>query len=632
MKKTRETTVTQKQRAIALVRFIGRNFITAVFLLIFVSLQVPVRIFAQTMRESGIGGSPMMMMDQYSLEDIAKLELAYSRLATEALSKYFPENRYIIGVKIQADSRSTEVSSTVVTKKIEQPNTLNLPALPVLPDELRKNRSNDQSEQESHYKTSLFISSIMVTAIIDSGFTRPEEDLLMSVVRLAINLSDARGDRVTTMRKKFPKPAALPEPTRMNVDLSSPAAQPSSADTTELSSIDFTVIGLVFALLVGLLLMIRKNNVVAAEQKVFQRSTPVLNTTSPLEGLQSMNIKMSQEAAEEKPPAPMDFGDEDKDAIYQLFVNDAKSVARFVAGKMSDGGGNEQKQFAAALRNVDLKLLMVLKNELPEEIYNHLEGLVNNVAEETPGVMLEYIRTMRKEIEHALGVGDMDRSGLALPGFTFLQRMTPAQLKILFLQVNQDNTKALIISQIGREKSKIIFNELDPEKAAAIIALIPMIKQIDIRLWKKMEQFLFEKSIQIIQQDTYAKKESKAILTILSSLPVKNQWIFFQQLQSHNPALAEIIRNEYTFFEDLPEIDSEIIEKAVASLSSETLIRALWNIDPLIKDILLNTRLPREREMIEQDLQSGVPAEEADTEKARQEILAAIASVKKGAE
>jgi flagellar motor switch protein FliG len=121
----------------------------------------------------------------------------------------------------------------------------------------------------------------------------------------------------------------------------------------------------------------------------------------------------------------------------------------------------------------------------------------------------------------------------------------------------------------------------------------------------------------------------ESILDTIDNLPITEQQSFVNSIAEKDLNLAKKIRKYFVAFDDIPNVNDEILQTALEDSTTDELIKALYNSKEPVKAKILSVRPDREKELILSELKNNQEFTSIEIEGARKNILLLIRKVLK---
>lgn len=214
-------------------------------------------------------------------------------------------------------------------------------------------------------------------------------------------------------------------------------------------------------------------------------------------------------------------------------------------------------------------------------------------------------------------------SSLQVRPFDFIRKADPAQL-VNFLQNENVQTIALVLTYLHPEQAAKILSNLPPEKQVEIAKRIAMMDRTSPEVIFEIEKVLEKQLASVVMEDFTNAGGVQAIVNILNNVDRTTEKNILEVLEMENPELADEIKRRMFVFEDIITLDNKTIQRILREVDNQDLVLALKGSSEEVKNKIFSNVSKRQAEMIQEDLQYMGPVRLRDVEEAQQKIVAII--------
>lgn len=168
----------------------------------------------------------------------------------------------------------------------------------------------------------------------------------------------------------------------------------------------------------------------------------------------------------------------------------------------------------------------------------------------------------------------------------------PEIASVLFSQMEQKRRMALLELIEDNDKSEILMKVIDLHRLP-----LSVIKEIGVRYARKAQELVGLENIDI--------DGNKALIETLDEYDASKQKKLIDDIMSTDLNRGQMIEQRFIGFYNLHKIDQDILKNALSIFETDTLINACFGLDEEPLNAILESRPPREREMIESEINSG---------------------------
>jgi len=184
----------------------------------------------------------------------------------------------------------------------------------------------------------------------------------------------------------------------------------------------------------------------------------------------------------------------------------------------------------------------------------------------------------------------------------------PELSSVLFSQMDQKRRMALLELIEDNDKSEILMKVVELQRLP-----LSVIKEIGVRYARKAQELVGLENIDI--------DGHKALIETLDEYDASKQKKLIDDIMASDLDRGQLIEQRFIGFYNLHKIDKEILRNALSIFETDILINACFGLDKKPLDAILESRPPRERDMIESEISSGNRISSDIVRKARKAIL-----------
>lgn len=214
-------------------------------------------------------------------------------------------------------------------------------------------------------------------------------------------------------------------------------------------------------------------------------------------------------------------------------------------------------------------------------------------------------------------------SSLQVRPFDFVRKADPAQL-MNFLQNENSQTIALIMTYLNAEQSASLLSSLSPEKQIDIATRVATMDRTSPEIILEVEKVL-EKQLASVVTDDYTNVGGvQAVVNILNNVDRGTEKNIIEALEVDDPELAEEIKRRMFVFEDILLLDDRAVQRTLREVDTQDLTLALKGAKEEVQDKIFNNMSKRQSEMVKEDIEYMGPVRLRDVEEAQQKIVNTI--------
>ncbi|AYO32236.1 MAG: flagellar motor switch protein FliG [Thermoanaerobacteraceae bacterium] len=258
------------------------------------------------------------------------------------------------------------------------------------------------------------------------------------------------------------------------------------------------------------------------------------------------------------------------------------------------------------------------KNAIAEEFYQML--VAQNYITEGG---IDYARDILEKAlgtQKALEIINRLTSSLQVRPFDFIRKADPVQL-MNFLQNENSQTIALIMTYLNPEQSASLLSSLPPEKQVDIARRVATMDRTSPDVILEVEKVLERQLASVVNEDYTNVGGIQAVVNILNNVDRGTEKNIIEALEMDNPDLAEEIRRRMFVFEDILTLDNRSVQRTLREVDNQDLTMALKGASEEVKKKIFSNMSKRQAEMVNEDMQYMGPVRLRDVEEAQQKIV-----------
>lgn len=184
----------------------------------------------------------------------------------------------------------------------------------------------------------------------------------------------------------------------------------------------------------------------------------------------------------------------------------------------------------------------------------------------------------------------------------------PEISSVLFSQMDQKRRMALLELIEDNDKSEILMKVMELQRLP-----LSVIKEIGVRYARKAQELVGLENIDI--------DGNKALIETLDEYDASKQKKLIDDIMTSDLDRGQLIEQRFIGFYNLHKIEKDVLRNALSIFETDILINACFGLDKKPLEAILESRPPRERDMIESEISSGNRIASDIVRKARKEIL-----------
>jgi len=247
---------------------------------------------------------------------------------------------------------------------------------------------------------------------------------------------------------------------------------------------------------------------------------------------------------------------------------------------------------------------------------------------------LDYARELLEKAlgtEKAVAIINRLTSSLQIRPFDFARKTDPSQL-LNFIQNEHPQTIALIMSYLQPEQSGVILSSLPPDRQVDVAKRIATMDRTSPDVLKDVERILERKLSSLVTQDFTAAGGVDAIVEVLNRVDRTTERTIIENLELHDPELAEEIKRRMFVFEDIVLLDDRSLQLVLREIESKDLALSLKASSTEVGDKIYKNMSKRAADMLREEIEFMGPVRIRDVEEAQQKIVNVIRRLEESGE
>lgn len=308
-------------------------------------------------------------------------------------------------------------------------------------------------------------------------------------------------------------------------------------------------------------------------------------------------------------------------------------------------------------------LLITLGPEVSANIFKHLreeeiEQLTLEIANvrkvdnaEKEAIMAEFhqiavaqefltqggINYAKEILEKALGATKaMDiinrlTATLQVRPFDFARKADAGQI-LNFIQNENAQTIALVLSYLHSEQAAVILSSLPQEKQADVAKRIALMDSTSPEVISQVERVLEQKLSATVTQDYTSAGGIEAIVQILNGVDRGTERTILDSLEIQDPELAEEIKKRMFVFEDIVNLDNRSIQRIIRDIENADLQLSLKVASEEVREAIFRNMSKRMADSFKEEMEFMGPVRLRDVEEAQTRIVATVRRLEEAGE
>ncbi|AZN40851.1 flagellar motor switch protein FliG [Paenibacillus albus] len=243
----------------------------------------------------------------------------------------------------------------------------------------------------------------------------------------------------------------------------------------------------------------------------------------------------------------------------------------------------------------------------------------------------------REILEKALGetkamevIGRLTAT-LQVRPFDFARKAEASQI-LNFIQNENSQTIALVLSYLQADQSSQILSSLPQEKQAEVARRIALMDSTSPEVISQVERILEQKLSATVTQDYTTAGGIESIVQILNGVDRGTERTILDALEIQDPELAEEIKKRMFVFEDIVNIDNRSIQRIIRDIENSDLQLALKVASEEVREAIFRNMSKRMAETFKEEMEYMGPVRLRDVEEAQTRIVATIRRLEESGE
>ncbi len=215
--------------------------------------------------------------------------------------------------------------------------------------------------------------------------------------------------------------------------------------------------------------------------------------------------------------------------------------------------------------------------------------------------------------------------------FDFARKAEASQI-LNFIQNENSQTIALVLSYLQAEQSAQILSSLPQEKQAEVARRVALMDSTSPEVISQVERILEQKLSATVTQDYTSAGGIESIVQILNGVDRGTERTILDALEIQDPELAEEIKKRMFVFEDIVNIDNRSIQRIIRDIENADLQLALKVASEEVREAIFQNMSKRMAETFKEEMEYMGPVRLRDVEEAQTRIVATIRRLEESGE
>ena len=227
--------------------------------------------------------------------------------------------------------------------------------------------------------------------------------------------------------------------------------------------------------------------------------------------------------------------------------------------------------------------------------------------------------------ERAAGVMERMASNMAGKSFEFLDEAEAGQV-VTLLDGELPQTIALVLAHLRPQQASAVMSGLDVELRADVAQAIATMGTATPESVGIVAATLKVRAGAVVapREQVEVVGGIQPLIEILNRSDVATEKALLEGLDERDPELAEEVRSRMLTFEDIVKLESRDIQQVLRGIDAAVLATAMKGALAAVTEVIRGNVSERNRELLDDELQSMGPVRKSQVEEARAEVVRAI--------
>jgi len=204
--------------------------------------------------------------------------------------------------------------------------------------------------------------------------------------------------------------------------------------------------------------------------------------------------------------------------------------------------------------------------------------------------------------------------------FGFISQLNDIQLFKL-IEGDKPELSSVLFAQLPDERKLKVMELLDEVERGELLLKLTDMSRLPLSVIREIGQRYAKKAKEMAGLYNIDIDGIGAIINTLDELDEHKQKQILETMLQNDLNKGQIVESKFIGFFNIHKLEVEILQNAFMDLETDTLLNALYGADKKTIEAVLNTRPPREGEMIKSELESGRTVSNSARSMARKEML-----------
>lgn len=204
--------------------------------------------------------------------------------------------------------------------------------------------------------------------------------------------------------------------------------------------------------------------------------------------------------------------------------------------------------------------------------------------------------------------------------FGFISQLNDIQIFKL-IEGDKPELSSVLFAQLPDERKLKVMELLDEVERGELLLKLTDMSRLPLSVIREIGQRYAKKAKEMAGLYNIDIDGIGAIINTLDELDEHKQKQILETMLQNDLNKGQIVESKFIGFFNIHKLEVEILQNAFMDLETDTLLNALYGADKKTIEAVLNTRPPREGEMIKSELESGRTVSNSARSMARKEML-----------
>jgi len=204
--------------------------------------------------------------------------------------------------------------------------------------------------------------------------------------------------------------------------------------------------------------------------------------------------------------------------------------------------------------------------------------------------------------------------------FGFISQLNDIQLFKL-IEGDKPELSSVLFAQLPDDRKLKVMELLDEVERGELLLKLTDMSRLPLSVIREIGQRYAKKAKEMAGLYNIDIDGIGAIINTLDELDEHKQKQILETMLQNDLNKGQIVESKFIGFFNIHKLEVDILQNAFMDLETDTLLNALYGADKKTIEAVLNTRPPREGEMIKSELESGRTVSNSARSMARKEML-----------